>query len=512
MPVCPSCGKTFSGISIGSEVADVCKDCRKSRRAALEARVRAAGSPAQIALFDKPVVTYTILAINLAVYAAMGISGVSWGEPSTLDAIRWGADFGPLTLSHEWWRMVSSTFVHFGLFHVALNMICFWDLGRGLEPLMGRRAFLLSYAVSGLAASIVSLYWGPWRVSAGASGAIFGIAGAFVSYLYFRKAQINQDWLKKRLRSLAVFIGYNLLWGLRPGVDNSAHIGGLIAGLLLGLMIPPRFVIPQAAGAGALPAAGAMPSPLEAEAQMNEHRQRLVWIGVISVIALAAGFAQLRVSHEGTVAYGDAVLLAKSGRMAEAISRMEAAAELGSTMSLADDWLGEAKLGAGDGSGAVPHFQKTLEAYPEDFDTSFNLGLAYLSSGNPDAALTQVEKMGDIPKERASMDLIAGVAALRLNDLTTAKMFLPYAAQNNQKLWEAQAALAQLCVEEGKADEARGIYAKILKSEPDNAVAKANLEILNGEKKGSPAAKDLKPFDLPYAKLVLKSEAWPYYP
>lgn len=511
MPTCPSCGKAFTGISFGSEVADVCRDCRVARRKDAEAKAYTSGSPAAIAAFETPAVTYWIIGINVLVYFAMGISGASWTEPNTLDAIKWGGDFGPLTLSHEWWRVVTSTFVHFGIFHIALNMICFWDLGQGLEPLMGRRAFLFAYAISGVTASVVSLYWNPWRVSAGASGAIFGIAGTYLTYLYFRKTDIDQVLLKKRLRSLLVFIFYNLLYGLRPGVDNSAHIGGLVAGLILGFMIPPRVLMLVAGTAGAQVAMPGV-SPAERGTMREEHSSHLALIGLACFALLVVAFVQLRVSHPGMVAYGDAALLAKRGDMVPAVAKMEAAAELDPGTALADDWVAEEKLVEGDGAGAITHFEKVLQTYPNDPKASFNLALAYLASGDATSALRLATQAGTRGRYEAGWDFVAGAAALQFADLTSAKEFVPAAAEKNRKLWEAQAALAELRVEEGNIDAARGIYTQILKIDPANEVAKANLEILSTESKIPPTAKDLKPFDIPYAQLVLKSDAWPYYP
>lgn len=513
MPTCPSCGKAFTGISFGSEVADVCRDCRVVRRRENEARIKASGSPLLMSLLEKPKVTYSILILNILVYLAMGVSGASWTEPSTLDAIKWGGDFGPLTLSHDCWRIVTSMFVHFGIIHIGFNMYCFWDLGRGLEPLMGRRAFLLAYAVSGIAASIVSLYWDPWRVSAGASGAIFGIAGAFLSYLYFRKTQVNQAWLKRRVRSLVIFIVYNLFYGLRPGVDNSAHIGGLIAGLILGLLIPPRVFAPSPEAAGKQAGTNPMVSPVESQTQVDEHLQRLLWIGTISSVILVGAFVQLRLSHKGMIAYGDAVQLEKSGQMPAAISMMESATMLDPNMPLAQDWAGEAKLMLGDAAGAIPHFQKLLEIYPHDSDANYNLALAYLGSGDPTKALEQLGESGGEPYLQAGKDFIAGVAGLQTNDLRTARQFLPNAAEKNKSLWQAQAALGQLRADEGNLDAARSIYSEILKNDPQNVVAKENLEVVTGAgSKKESGVLPLKVFDIPYAELVSRSDAWPYYP
>ena len=187
-----------------------------------------------------PVITFALIGLNVFVYIAMALSGVSWTEPSITDAIRWGADFGPFTIGGEWWRLFTSMFVHFGIIHIGFNMWCLWSLGISLEQLMGRKAFAFTYFASGLAASVVSVAWSPWRASAGASGAIFGLAGAFVSYLLLRKTSIERSAVKQQLKSLAIFILYNLLRGAASvGIDNSAHLGGLVAGLILGALSPP---------------------------------------------------------------------------------------------------------------------------------------------------------------------------------------------------------------------------------------------------------------------------------
>lgn len=163
MPLCPSCGKTFSGFSFGANPATECADCRKSKAEAAAARTAqiVAQLPASAHRIALPPVTLAIIAANALVYVAMGISGASWTDPSILDAVKWGADFGPLTLSSDWWRLFTSTFVHFGIIHIALNMWCLLNLGTTLEPFMGRKVFSVMYVASGLAASLVSVTWDP---------------------------------------------------------------------------------------------------------------------------------------------------------------------------------------------------------------------------------------------------------------------------------------------------------------------------------------------------------------
>src|ERR1700693_4943810 len=138
MPICPGCGKTYSGFSFGANPATECADCRKSKAEAAAARTvqMAAQLPAPAARIALPPVTLTIMAANALVYVAMGVSGASWTDPSIVDAVKWGADFGPLTLGSDWWRLFTSTFVHFGIIHIALNLWCLWNLGTTLEPFM----------------------------------------------------------------------------------------------------------------------------------------------------------------------------------------------------------------------------------------------------------------------------------------------------------------------------------------------------------------------------------------
>ena len=182
--------------------------------------------------------TLGLIAVNVAVYIAMIASGASWISPTSTDALRFGADFGPLTLNGQWWRLFTSMFVHFGIIHIGLNMWCLWSLGDLAERVMSRKAFLFLYIASGLAGNIVSELWNPSRVSAGASGAVFGAAGGLVAFIYLKKAPISMEYATRRLKSLGIFIVYNLVYGMKAGVDNAAHIGGVLSGLAIGAVIP----------------------------------------------------------------------------------------------------------------------------------------------------------------------------------------------------------------------------------------------------------------------------------
>ena len=185
------------------------------------------------------VVTQVIFGINVAVFIAMTLAGVSMlDNPSGQDLVRWGANFGPFTVSGQWWRLLTCVFIHGGLLHIAFNMWCLWDLGRLAESVYGHWTFAAVYLITGLSASLGSVIWNPVILSVGASGAIFGIAGALIASFYLGEFSLPRAAMTGMLRSVVVFVGYNLFFGaVIAHTDNAAHVGGLLMGLLLGALI-----------------------------------------------------------------------------------------------------------------------------------------------------------------------------------------------------------------------------------------------------------------------------------
>jgi membrane associated rhomboid family serine protease/Flp pilus assembly protein TadD len=189
-------------------------------------------------IIPTPVVTRALVGINAAVFVLMVLSGVSPTEPQSAELLKWGANWGPYSLGDQPWRMLTSNYLHIGIIHIALNMWCLWDLGQLSEFIFGRWTLFLIYTACGLAGSIASLWWHPMVIGAGASGAIFGLAGALITALYLGKLPFPRQGFQKTLRSLLTFAGYNLLFGaVGRGIDNSAHVGGLVMGLALGAVI-----------------------------------------------------------------------------------------------------------------------------------------------------------------------------------------------------------------------------------------------------------------------------------
>ncbi len=196
---------------------------------------------------SEPVVTYTIIAINVIVYLAMCVKGLSFMHPTAQDVIPWGASYGPLTVGGQWWRLLTEVFVHFGLVHIGINMYILFQVGVLTEILFGRLRFTILYLVAGLAGSLTSLYVHPLGVSAGASGAVFGVFGALLAFLLVERGVIPSKAAMQIARSAAVFLAYNLIYGLADKTtDLSAHIGGLVAGFVMGcvLLLRPRRTAP----------------------------------------------------------------------------------------------------------------------------------------------------------------------------------------------------------------------------------------------------------------------------
>lgn len=177
MPNCRQCGAELQSFSFG-EPSPYCKTCRSQLASPTEPKpAEGFALPPQRSIASKPALaTYALLAINIVIFIAMLASGVSWIAPEPGQVLRWGADYGPYTLGGQYWRLIASMFLHFGIIHLAGNMWCLWSLGQLTEKLLGSISVLGLYLLTGIGASLLSLSWDPMRVSAGASGAIFGIA------------------------------------------------------------------------------------------------------------------------------------------------------------------------------------------------------------------------------------------------------------------------------------------------------------------------------------------------
>ncbi|MEO6001078.1 MAG: rhomboid family intramembrane serine protease [Chitinophagaceae bacterium] len=182
-------------------------------------------------------ITPIIIDLNIIIFLVMVMSGVHISSPDIASMIKWGANLRLLTMKGEWWRLLSSCFLHAGVLHLFFNMYALLYIGLLLEPHLGKKRFAIAYLLTGIAASITSLWWHNNAVSVGASGAIFGMYGVFLAMLTTNLLQNSTR--NALLMSIAVFVGYSLIGGMQHGIDNAAHLGGLISGIVIGYAYVP---------------------------------------------------------------------------------------------------------------------------------------------------------------------------------------------------------------------------------------------------------------------------------
>jgi len=232
MPQCLKCGAELQVNEEG--IAPVlCDNC------AGQARRRARISFNTGTMRDYPATT-TLVAINLAVFVWMVFTGAGFLEFSQRSLIHGGANVGPYTLGGQYWRLVTAGFQHAGLLHIGFNMWCLWYLGPLSEKLFGKWQTFMIYLLTGVGGALLSVAHNPGVLEIGASGAIFGIAGAILAGVKFGNIAISAGEKKAIFSSMTSFVAFNLLLGFGlfsfgVGIDNWCHLGGLITGLLIGL-------------------------------------------------------------------------------------------------------------------------------------------------------------------------------------------------------------------------------------------------------------------------------------
>lgn len=186
-------------------------------------------------------ITPLLLFANILVFGAMLLSGAGLWHAQNGVQLAWGANFGPATQDGEWWRLGSAMFLHFGLLHLGFNMWALWDAGQWVERMVGHTRFLLIYFAAGLAGNLMSLVMHQGlAVSGGASGAIFGIYGALLSYLWLERSRLQPGEFRWLFWAAIGFSAATIGFGVMvSGIDNAAHIGGLFAGILMGVLLKP---------------------------------------------------------------------------------------------------------------------------------------------------------------------------------------------------------------------------------------------------------------------------------
>ncbi|HET7104926.1 MAG TPA: rhomboid family intramembrane serine protease [Terracidiphilus sp.] len=216
--------------------------------------------------------TVALVGINCLVFLGMNMQQLGLTGPSTRQLVQWGADNAGLVLIYgEWWRIVTAMFVHVGLLHILVNMWCLWNLALLAEPLMGSFGVFAVYLLTGAAGNLLSTCVNWWRyypdlaryhdigvfpLGAGASGAVFGIAGALIVLLKSPRLPVPPMELRRLRKSVIYFAAINLVLGFGInvgasvahaglGIDNMAHLGGFLSGLLFAVPMVPRLGSPR---------------------------------------------------------------------------------------------------------------------------------------------------------------------------------------------------------------------------------------------------------------------------
>jgi rhomboid protease GluP len=316
-----------------------------------------------------PIVTHAIFGINVAVFLGMALAGVDIMRPAGPQLVHWGSNFTQATLSGQWWRLVTYMFVHIGIIHIALNMWCFWNLGELAESLYGHVMFALVYLLCGVGAGVASLAWHAGVNSAGASGAIFGIAGALIASLKLGDFSMPAAHVKATLSSIVTFAVYNIAFGAVTGfTDNAAHVGGLAVGLILGGLI-------------------ALAAP-----QRRQYAGRVLILVLVSAL-VAGGAAWTKRSKGYMVHVQRAYALMAESKIDEAIGEMQAAVRqrpnlVDLRVTLA--WMYQMK---GRYADAERELRSVLERNPSDLDALYQLGDMYDASGQLQKAKDTFNRM-----------------------------------------------------------------------------------------------------------------------
>lgn len=434
MANCRQCGAELPSFSFG-EASPYCKTCRSQLASQPEPKpVEDPALPAPRSINAKPALaTYVLLAINIVIFIVMVASGVSLISPQTDQVLHWGADYGPYTFGGQYWRLITAMFLHFGIIHLAGNMWCLWSLGQLTEKLLGSLSVLGLYLLTGIGASLLSLSWDPMRIGAGASGAIFGIAGALISVVYFGQLGLHPEGRRKLLGYVVRFAFINLIFGLQAHIDNMAHLGGLVTGLLMGVFLARTFNL----------------APEERPA-----RRTMIFVG--SAIVLLALFVPVAKAKQYAVEFAQGETALDHNDTNAAITHLQKYVAARPNSLAGHILLGSALQQAHRLDEAIQEFERALTIDPDNPYVEVNLAKIYAYQKKTDKALELFKKgmpqAGD--DADASAFYLYATALKDTGNLAEAESKIRKAIQLDQKDIAAHRLLAEILTLEGKEDDA----------------------------------------------------------
>ncbi len=449
MATCIQCGRELPVYTDGRQI-EKCPECQVREQIQQQQALKAK-RPNTLQMAKVFPVTATIVALNLAIYALCALASyrLRMGSPMEFDTrllLKWGADYGPLTLDRQFWRVLTSMFLHGGLIHVAANMWCYWDFGRIAERVYGRYRYLTIYLLTGLASSISSLAIHPNTVSVGASGAIFGVVGALVFPFYRKRVTLPPPVMKAMMRSLVVFILVNLAIGQAiPFIDNAAHVGGLLAGLVLGA------IITQIATSG-------------------EAMEQVFWkIAVGSAMVLAFAFVGVQHQHRVEILPGRSTLALDAGNQALAASLAQKAVAENPKDPMAHVAMGDVYWEKRQFAEAASSYETAHSMQPNNAYVAGQLGSAYVALGKWKEAEPLLRQALKDDSEDAALLLNLGTTLAALNHFDEALQHLHQAAEKDPKSAKTQYVIGSVLVDQKLYPQALAAFREAVRLEPQNA-------------------------------------------
>ncbi len=337
-------------------------------------------------------ITNLLLAINVIVFVVMLVKHVPLMSASADQILRFGANSGPLTMGGQPWRLLTNIFVHIGLLHILGNMYALFALGRLAESLYGRSSFLATYLFAGVMGSLATLLWHPMTVSAGASGALFGILGALITTLYAGKLPMPKHAVRPVLITLVVWGIFQFAYGFwKPNVDNAAHIGGFLAGLLIGFPLGRH---------------------LGTEAPARQARER-IFIGGLLVLAIFSAAVWRLEAH--VVQIEQARSLVFSNKADQAIPMLQSVIQRRPKEPSAHYVLALAYLRKSDVPDAERELKRAAELAPDNGTILGTLAEIYVSTQRWQEAATTYAKAAALGKDNGISWYDSGLAYRQLD-------------------------------------------------------------------------------------------------
>jgi membrane associated rhomboid family serine protease/Flp pilus assembly protein TadD len=397
-----------------------------------------------------PVMVATILCLNTAIFVLQTATG---GSTNTFNLVRFGAQHGLSIENGEYWRFVTAAFLHIGLLHLFMNSICLWQLGTLLERLIGPTHFGFLYLASGVAGTVTSFFLNefvsPQVVSAGASGAIFGVAGAMLVAGLRYSDQIPESLERAFGTGALPFIAFNLYYGFaRGGVDNYAHIGGALAGAALGAVLHPHH-----------------------ESQRDARRAAA---GLAGLVLICFGF-QYRAVLQFERDLRTAVALNQAGRVKEAQSLIERLRKQGMEDARVLTLSSMVNLRQGKIREALGDLQEAERIAPRYPPAKVVRGDLMMLVRNYGAAVALYQQAARLEPQNASASSSLGGALLGANRVEEAATAFREGLRLDPQLAAAHYGLALTLERQERFEEAAESFRKAVRLEPRSLAARHGL-------------------------------------